>query len=200
MKRSLFQTRVEALSESPVVLEFQEPPEALDLVDLPGVEFQGLIAGRLAYHMEGRDIFVYGKMRATARCQCVRCLEFFTHDIDADVGLNFVPQRAEAELELDERAEGAVIDYYEEDLFDPAEQLRELVALELPELPLCKQDCNGLCPQCGANLNDEPAEGAPPGEHACAASAPRPDVSEGAEPSEDWKSQLRGLRIQDKPS
>ena len=42
------------------------------------------------------------------------------------------------------------------DLIDLEPVLRDAVVLELPFQPLCRPDCAGLCPQCGANLNDDP--------------------------------------------
>jgi uncharacterized protein len=39
---------------------------------------------------------------------------------------------------------------------DLADAMREYALLALPMLPLCREDCKGLCPECGVNLNDEP--------------------------------------------
>jgi uncharacterized protein len=36
--------------------------------------------------------------------------------------------------------------------------VREVVLLELPQAPLCREDCRGLCPRCGADLNEGPCE------------------------------------------
>ena len=49
------------------------------------------------------------------------------------------------------------------DVIDLAPLVRDTVVLELPAAPLCREDCAGLCPQCGANLN----------EGACGCVAPR---------------------------
>src|ERR1044072_582574 len=43
--------------------------------------------------------------------------------------------------------------YYRDDQIDLNELLREQFYLELPMKPLCTEDCKGLCPQCGTNLN-----------------------------------------------
>ena len=44
----------------------------------------------------------------------------------------------------------------EDDTIDLAPLVRDSVVLELPGAPLCREDCAGLCPQCGANLNEGP--------------------------------------------
>ena len=48
--------------------------------------------------------------------------------------------------------------YVENDLLDLGLWARDALALELPEKILCREDCAGLCPTCGKNLNDEPHE------------------------------------------
>ncbi len=65
-------------------------------------------------------------------------------DKDAGAGKvtgSFEPQQAEEEV-----YSGKVIE------LDPI--LREQIVLALPRYPVCKDDCKGLCPVCGANLND----------------------------------------------
>ena len=37
--------------------------------------------------------------------------------------------------------------------------LRDAAMLDLPFIPLCREDCAGLCPTCGVNLNDDPDHG-----------------------------------------
>ena len=44
----------------------------------------------------------------------------------------------------------------DDDVIDLAPLVRDSVVLELPGAPLCREDCAGLCPQCGANLNEGP--------------------------------------------
>ena len=45
----------------------------------------------------------------------------------------------------------------ENDAIDLDPALRDAVVLDLPFSPLCRDDCAGLCPVCGANLNDDPS-------------------------------------------
>jgi DUF177 domain-containing protein len=48
--------------------------------------------------------------------------------------------------------------YLADDRLDLSAWARDAVALALPDKILCRQDCAGLCPVCGKNLNDEPHE------------------------------------------
>jgi uncharacterized protein len=65
--------------------------------------------------------------------------------------------------------------------------LREVIMAELPELPLCRPDCRGLCPGCGVNLNREACR--------CPASKDSPPAGSPSAPVEpDWKRALRELK------
>ena len=48
--------------------------------------------------------------------------------------------------------------YVVDDKLDLSAWARDAIALELPEKILCREDCAGLCPVCGKDLNDEPHE------------------------------------------
>jgi uncharacterized protein len=48
------------------------------------------------------------------------------------------------------------VTYLEDDQINTDQLLRENLLLSLPLQPLCRDDCRGLCPRCGANLNQEP--------------------------------------------
>jgi uncharacterized metal-binding protein YceD (DUF177 family) len=77
-------------------------------------------------------------------------------------------------------AESREIDYYDEEALDPTESFRQVLTLELPGYPLCRKDCRGLCPTCGADLNQGNCNcGAP----ACVA------IGES-----DWKERLKALQ------
>lgn len=79
---------------------------------------------------------------------CVRCLESARLDVEVDAREVHVPGGGE-ELESE---------YFNgEDELDLAAWARDAYALALPPAILCRPDCAGLCAQCGANLNDEPA-------------------------------------------
>lgn len=100
---------------------------------------------RLEAVVEG--VLATGTATVQVHGQCARCLD----DIDYEETYNlqelfFYPGR---EVEEDERQ---VVD----ETIDLEEPLREAVVLELPFTPLCDDDCLGLCPECGFNLNDDP--------------------------------------------
>ncbi len=87
---------------------------------------------------------------------CDRCLSPLVQAVEGDVRLILVPnapQLTEEEVELG--AEDLEILYLEGDDFDPEQVLIEQLQLNVPMRALCKEDCQGLCPDCGINRNLE---------------------------------------------
>ncbi|MGW6058019.1 YceD family protein [Streptomyces sp. NPDC055189] len=113
---------------------------------------------RLESVMEG--VLVTGTARATAEGECVRCLEPLKLEVDADFQEMFSYPDADDRGRTAEPADDAEDDedrlYLEDGLFDLETVLRDAVVLALPMQPVCRDDCPGLCSQCGARLADDP--------------------------------------------
>jgi len=106
-------------------------------------------------HKMGGDAFrVAGQVRTRLELDCSRCVEAFAVPIETAFDLRYLPQdhnSGDGEREIaDEDLSTA---YYREGLLDVTEMLREQFQLALPMKPLCADDCQGLCAECGANLN-----------------------------------------------
>ena len=85
---------------------------------------------------------------------CDRCLTPLTKSVAGDVQLILVanaPQPMEDEVEL--AAEDLEILYLEGDELDLEKLLLEQLQLNVPMRAICKEDCQGLCPDCGINRN-----------------------------------------------
>ncbi|MEU7555615.1 DUF177 domain-containing protein [Streptomyces sp. NPDC044571] len=114
---------------------------------------------RLESVMEG--VLVTGTVRAAAEGECVRCLEAVERKLDADFQEMFsypdADDRSRAHAEPADDAEDDEDRLFLEDgLFDLEPVLRDAVVLALPLQPVCREDCLGLCPECGVSLNDDP--------------------------------------------
>ena len=101
---------------------------------------------RLESVVEG--VLVTGTATLELRGECVRCLGPVGQRLEVDLQELFVYPDREAEEEEASRLQG--------DLADLEPLLRDAVVLDLPFQPLCRPDCAGLCPTCGANRNDDP--------------------------------------------
>ncbi|MEW1829513.1 DUF177 domain-containing protein [Streptomyces sp. NPDC088196] len=117
---------------------------------------------RLESVMEG--VLVTGTARATAKGECVRCLEPLELSLEADFQEMFsYPDaddrgrpKAEPVGDAEESAEDEDMLFIEDGLFDLEPVLRDAVVLALPMQPVCQDDCLGLCSECGVRLTDDP--------------------------------------------
>lgn len=102
-------------------------------------------------------VLVTGTATATAYGECVRCLEPVRADLEVDVAELFVHRGRLDHGAADEDDEE--VSHLDGDLLDLEPVLRDQMVLDLPFQPLCREDCLGLCAECGARLNDDPEHG-----------------------------------------
>jgi uncharacterized protein len=126
----------------------EEEEEGAVLLDGPlEVELDVQRAGKRKYILTGR-------LRGGLRVRCDRCLELFHRDlaISYQTFLELPHESAsDAEVELQEEDLDVAFRIGEE--VDVLDIVREQVLLDLPMKRLCREDCKGLCPRCGGNLN-----------------------------------------------
>lgn len=95
-----------------------------------------------------------GRLKGVLRLMCDRCLEPYDFDIDSKFGCTLAPLATaytESDIELDETDTG--VEFVDSEQLDLADIAREQIFLLLPMKGLCREDCLGLCPQCGTDLN-----------------------------------------------
>jgi uncharacterized protein len=144
----------------------QIPPEGLD-VSLPVEELDlgtstevwvspAKVGGAVHVHRSGRGLLIDGTFSGEVQLLCGRCLEpfrFETQDrFQVYCELPTPAQTAEEHGLADDELD---VTYLEEGRINTEHLLRENILLSLPVQPLCHEDCRGLCPRCGANLNLE---------------------------------------------
>ena len=106
------------------------------------------VAGRLS--AAGPDRFYFsGRIEGTAQGECRRCLTDVVTPVALDSHLVFTSSTAE---DADEESDAYVFDAAEREL-DLRGAVREEWLLNVPAFPLCREDCAGLCPRCGADRN-----------------------------------------------
>jgi uncharacterized protein len=100
------------------------------------------------------DIRLRGHFAGSFQVPCARCVEPVEIPLATDYDLIFRPAKADAEApERSITAPETEIGYYQKDSLLLEDVLREQVLLSLPVRTLCKPDCKGLCPRCGADRN-----------------------------------------------
>ena len=109
------------------------------------------ICGRARFHRTQRGILVQCEASTTAELECSRCLQPFPRDLKIRFTEDF--WAAEIPGAVDDEEEDAdafhVNEHHDVDLTEP---MRQYFTLEMPLAPLCRRECPGLCPNCGAPL------------------------------------------------
>lgn len=105
--------------------------------------------------LKDKDRFrLLGHVQTTLELTCSRCVEAFQLPVDSHFDLRYWPMaEAAGEKESEIGEDDLETSYYADDQIDLNELMREQFYLALPMKPLCREDCLGLCPQCGTNLN-----------------------------------------------
>ncbi len=149
------------LIPEPLALDLRLPPGAIDYAT--DVQQTGPLhilgtAERIEEHRGPRD--VVDDIRLRARFQgafellCARCLDPIAYLADQRFDLIFRPAGVDAEQGERAISEAETeIGYYEESGLLLEDAVREQVLLSLPDRSLCQENCKGLCPRCGENLN-----------------------------------------------
>jgi len=107
------------------------------------------------------EVEIEGAIKGALEADCDRCLTVTRVPIDAKFQVVYTPSDASENIEAHElQAEDLTRVVYENGVVNLDELAREQVLLETPTRILCRQDCKGLCPTCGANLNEGLNEGA----------------------------------------
>ena len=108
----------------------------------------------LEIHKDKEKFRLVGRTRTELELACSRCLEPFRMPVDSAFDLRYLPAaEMSADDEREVQEEDLETSYYRDDQIDLNELLREQFYLALPMKPLCREDCKGLCAQCGTNLN-----------------------------------------------
>jgi uncharacterized protein len=118
------------------------------------------IIGRPALDLQatrdGDKVDLVGSVKATIEQDCDRCLTAFSTALNQSFDLSYVPARPASPMEEKELGgDDLSTAFYQGEEIDLDDLVREQIELALPMSRLCKSDCRGLCPECGANLNEQ---------------------------------------------
>lgn len=159
--------RLQAAELSPVVLRFDELPEgttqmdfAVEAADLELSDvhftFPAPVQIFFAVHRCLQTFTIQGRVLGTIEGECARCLMSVSQPVEISMRLLLQRKQAsEEELEAMEDEEFEILDPGAREV-DLKDFIREEALLELPQRIYCREDCKGLCTQCGHDLNQGP--------------------------------------------
>ena len=117
------------------------------------------VKGEVTFSNTGRHIVARGHAKTAVDLDCSRCLGRFRIDLELPIEeelriAGHLPDMAEQEEE-EELPEEEKEPLFVDNVFDLGELIRQSILMALPIKPLCSEECKGLCPRCGHNLNEE---------------------------------------------
>ena len=154
---------IDQLIDSELRLKFNEKPESFpilaEMIKSGEIEFSAPVKTRLRVFQIGDIIEMEGVFETIARLACGRCLKEFETQLTSEIALTYTREILENredlsrdEIELSPEDAGLIT--FSGDRIDLKEGVQEQVVMAIPVRPLCHEHCKGLCPQCGANLNN----------------------------------------------
>jgi uncharacterized protein len=141
-------------SYQPGAIEFS--PEFRQVGPLHSAGRAELVVEHRGHGQDVEDIRLVGGVQAHLEFSCARCLDPVAHNVEKNFDLIYRPQGVDRRAEEVSISEAETeIGYYQGDGLLLEDVLREQVLLATPVRALCREDCKGLCPHCGRNLNLE---------------------------------------------
>jgi uncharacterized protein len=145
---------VAQLMKSPVGTSFSSDIHEEDIQLDEDVKVIGPIDGHVRMRRVDQGLLVDGWVDLTIELTCARCLKQFEQPMHVPFEERFYPTvDVITGVSLPSIEEEDVFPINEHHEVDLTEAIRQAVILSIPMMPLCKEDCAGLCSQCGHDLN-----------------------------------------------
>jgi len=151
--------RIEDFITPTLTKEEYYKPNSVDvwLNDYEGYRSAGDIHSIAHFTKTNHQILMQANMQGEIIGVCSRCLEDAPIHIDTNFTIIFLPDNQKRHYTEDEEVEVTSeeldVEYYKGNKFNVDYLFREELILSIPYSPICRDDCKGLCPECGGNLN-----------------------------------------------
>lgn len=153
--RSRYHIPVLEIPDQGLDLDFETPPDQL-LLPETDVRMSGTIRSRVHLEIVDHSVGLDGSVEGDLALQCVRCLQPVKRGMNVDfrIFLELPSSRGSGLGDQERTGEDLEKQFFKGGMICLDEVIRDQVMLEIPPYPLCRDDCRGLCPVCGIELND----------------------------------------------
>ena len=104
--------------------------------------------------LAGNEVFVNGHVETRARVECDRCLQPVEMPVNTDFALEYITGSEYESSGVAELTEAEMsVSVFDGEAIDVDEIVKEQVLLTVPTRMLCREDCKGICPECGTDRN-----------------------------------------------
>jgi uncharacterized protein len=155
--------RIDEIKGEGLTLEFEEPAQAFpilqEMVDRGECSFLEGVRVHLRAIRLHEMVEIEGRVATRARFACSRCLKGFDLPVEECFAVTYTRQIPVVQDESDEEgleltAEDMGLVPFQGDEIDLVDEIQQQILMALPVRPLCSEFCKGLCPRCGADLNE----------------------------------------------
>jgi uncharacterized protein len=154
----LMKIDIRQIKDVPKVFHLSETAEELDIA-ADGAKFPFPVEVEFTATLSGDEMICQADVTAEVELECGRCLEIYNLPLYSR--LQFVVQLMDMSPEITNDDDDFEIISKSQAELEIGQRVREAVILNLPFKPLCSDDCKGLCPMCGADLNETPCDCVP---------------------------------------
>ena len=123
-------------------------------VVVPEAGYEAVVSGDVRLTRTQRGVLVRARLDVAPVLECARCLTPFTRELQLDIEEEFVPERDPITGDPTEDLSPDEFRIDDRHHLDLSEAVRQYEQTALPIQPICRDDCAGLCPTCGQNLNE----------------------------------------------
>ncbi|KAF2956062.1 DUF177 domain-containing protein [Marinitoga sp. 38H-ov] len=127
-----------------------DTPEGLfNIIDKVDVRFY------IEKNSEG--FLIKGNVKTKLELECSRCLNKYNQNIIGEIEAYYINSKLSDKYTKNEKLDSLDnIIFFDESKVDVTDRIIESILMEIPEKPLCGEDCKGLCAVCGIDLNENP--------------------------------------------
>lgn len=105
--------------------------------------------------LEGDTILARGTYSTRLTMVCGRCLATYSDSLEGELEAMYLSSDEALRTAKEESDEALYFGRVRNETVDLGVVVRQDILVQCPMRPLCREDCEGLCPECGVNLNDE---------------------------------------------
>ncbi|MBK5275523.1 MAG: DUF177 domain-containing protein [Desulfuromonadales bacterium] len=152
--------RIDHIKNKPYLLTVDKPvanfPVLLQMQSDGECVFRGNVTAEIAVEREFDHLKASGRVQVPVDLVCGRCLATYQSVIDSSFRIIFrkeTARQSEVEDETELCDDDLIASTYSGDEIDLAHDIEEQISMEVPFKPLCDEQCKGICPVCGADLN-----------------------------------------------
>jgi len=152
--------RIDHIKNTPYELHVEQPVDVFPVLARMQADgecvFTGPVKADIAIEREFDHLKAVGSVHVPITLTCGRCLVTYASSIDSAFRIIFrkeTTRHTEVEDETELCDDDLIASTYSGEEIDLAHEIEEQVSMEVPLKPLCDDDCKGLCPSCGADLN-----------------------------------------------